>query len=126
MSIVCSSACGPEPADCGLVVDRTSIDFGAHEVGSADPHSGDWQTVVVTNECPVPVLVTTSLTGSGASQFRRVASTCDDIPLATGSRCTVAVAFEPTSVGEASAALEVSGDDMVMASTTLTGTGLAP
>jgi hypothetical protein len=85
------------------------------------------RTFTVTNTGEVATAATPSpaLGGADPSQFAIVRNMCT-APLAGGASCTFDVEFRPTGAGVRSASLTVTAGGGLMASATLTGTGLAP
>lgn len=63
---------------------------------------------------------------AGSAQFTRTADTCTGISLQPGKSCTVTVQFAAAGAGKATARLTVAHDKTVLATGTLTGTGVVP
>ncbi len=90
--------------------------FGSIQVGA----SSGLITFLLTNTSPVPIkLIGSSVTGSGFHLAAKAGT------LAPGSSAKYLVAFEPTAVGAATGTLSVISDAGT-ATSTLTGTGIAP
>ncbi|MBB2921338.1 hypothetical protein FHR80_000232 [Cellulomonas cellasea] len=100
------------PADAGVTVAPTALNFGPQSTGSTSAA----QAVTVKNGGQSALAVAAaSITGPFAQS-----STCP-ASLAAGARCTVSVTFKPTAAGATAGQLSVGGTNIA-----LSGTGVAP
>jgi hypothetical protein len=106
------------------VVSDSTLTFPAQTVGTA----GAAQSVVLTNEGPATLSISRdSLTGAGASAFKKAADNCQGTTLAAGATCAIAYVFVPTVIGVVNATLTVfSSTGQSLPTFSLSGTGVAP
>ena len=134
VATVALGACGEGgtlPADALVGADVACVtstpvmlDFGMVGVGT----SAAANTVTITNVSSMfstgTLLVTR--TGSNAADFPITADTCGGAMLAPGATCTFDVTFTPLAPGARSATVSVAGTCTDTATTSLTGTAVAP
>jgi CSLREA domain-containing protein len=88
-------------------VSPTAVDFGPRLVGADGPA----ETVSVTNAGSAPLEIDTVIvTGTNPGDFTIEDEECEDETLAPAEKCTVAVAFAPTTTGARSANLVLAGN----------------
>ncbi|MFN0246790.1 MAG: choice-of-anchor D domain-containing protein [Kofleriaceae bacterium] len=105
-----------------LSINPTILDFGTVVANQVSAN----QTFTVTNTGGVASgMVTPTLSGVEANQFRIASSNCS-APLAPNASCNVVVRFEPTSAAPKAAQLDVTAAPGGTTSATLLGTGQAP
>lgn len=109
------------PSPAALSIGPRTQDFGMLTVGQA----GQPLTFSVENTGGLP---TGAITASvdDTTTFSLAGGTCSEAPLAPGGRCTVLVAFHPTSTAPVSATLTVTAGPGGTSTATLTGGGLTP
>jgi hypothetical protein len=105
-------------------VSNSTLTFPEQTVGT----SGTPQSVVLTNEGPATLSISRdSLTGPGASAFKKAADDCQGTTLAAGATCAIEYVFVPTALGVAHATLTViSSTGQSLPTFSLSGTGVAP
>jgi len=122
------SLSGNATAPSGTVAPATVVNFGNQARGTATP-AANQAVETITNTGAGPLVVTATLTGTGAAQFRITNNTCPTAGVAVGGNCTVTLAFSPTAGtarGAKAAALRVTfpapATPVPAASIALTGT----
>jgi hypothetical protein len=103
----------------GITVDQASIDFGTHSVGSL---SGGTLTV----SAATPVTLTPPFVISGANAAEFFVGSPSTTAIGPGNDATVAVGFQPTTVGPKSASLLVTSIDGGSRTVSLTGNVACP
>jgi hypothetical protein len=86
------------------------------------------QSIVLSNDGPATVSIShDSLSGSGAGAFPKTSDSCQGTTLIAGASCTIAYAFAPLALGEASATLTIASNAQPpLPRFSLTGTGVPP
>lgn len=105
-----------------LTASSSALTFAPTPVGQTSVT----QTLIVFNPGVWPSQddFSVAITGSGAASFEIVSDTCDGIPMAANTPCTLTIAFKPTAAGDAPATLTAgAGAAIPTVSVTLDGTG---
>jgi Ca2+-binding RTX toxin-like protein len=84
------------------------------------------QQFVVTNNGSTTAPLVAFLTGADQSSFTIAADTCATTALSNAQTCTVDVTFDPSTVGDKSAGVEIAATGTAAVTKGLTGTGTAP
>ena len=109
-----------QPPTAHLEVSATQQGFGSVPVGQGSPGS----VVTIKNTGGADARVSAAMVGSGAADFKILATTCADQPLAAGANCQLQVGFQPSAQGTRAATLTVkapnAGAPVLM---TMTGAG---
>lgn len=107
-----------------------AIASGAYNVSNSTSVSGAGTSVTVTftNETNAPTtgILSASLTGTNAAEFRVTDDQCTGIRRNGGQSCTVELLFKPTTQGAKTATLTVSGTPGDSAALVLNGTAVIP
>jgi hypothetical protein len=106
-----------------ITVDRTSFDFGALVITTSSAAT----VFTFTNPgSSSSGRLSTAIGGLGGAAFAIGADGCNDVVLAAGESCTVAVTFTPAAAGALAAQLSVVAEPGGSAVVKLAGTGLTP
>jgi hypothetical protein len=107
-----------------IAISPATSDFGSVVVGA----TGSDTSFTVTNsgQGATGVLGTATVSGGNASDFAVAMDGCATTTLAAGASCTIKVRFLPTAAGARAATLSVSATPGGTASSSLSGTALAP
>jgi hypothetical protein len=109
-----------QPPKANLEVSATIQAFGSIPVGQGSPGS----VVTIKNSGGADARVSAVLVGANAADFKVLASTCADQPLAAGATCQLQVGFQPSAQGTRAATLTVKAPNAkAPPALTLTGTG---
>ncbi len=114
-------------AGVGLAAVPLTMTPAVHDFGTVALGGTASADFTVTNTCaataPAVGAITSALTGVRSPEFHVTADTCAGTMLAGGDTCTIAVTFQPTATGTATATLSVSSPMGGMDVSDLSGSG---
>ena len=109
-----------QPPRANLEMSATVQAFGSIPVGQGSPGS----VVTIKNTGGADARVTPTLLGSGAADFKVLATTCAGQPLPAGGTCQIQIGFQPSAQGTRAATLTVRAPNANSPpALTMTGTG---
>jgi len=92
-----------QPPKANLEVSASQQAFGAVPVGQGSPGL----VVTIKNSGGADARVSATMAGTEAADFKVLATTCADQPLAAGANCQLQIGFQPTAQGSRAATLTV-------------------